>query len=256
MIDVDKTDGGAVWILTLNRPPANALNLQVLSQLREIIEEADRDRSIRSIVITGHGPKFFCAGADLNAFASADMANAWQAAKAFSDTFSALQHARPVVVAAINGYAMGGGLECALSCDIRVAEDHAQLALPEASVGLLPSGMGTQTLPWLVGEGWAKRLILTGERISAETAARIGLIEEKVPTGKSVECALELAHKVRGQSPDAVHACKQLISLARNGVSRPAALTVERDRFVQLFTHENQWEGVNAFLEKRRPVWT
>jgi enoyl-CoA hydratase/carnithine racemase len=161
-----------------------------------------------------------------------------------------------VVIAAINGYAMGGGLECALSADIRVIEKQARVALPETAVGLLPAGCGTQTLPWLVGEGWAKRMILTGEQIDAETAQRIGLVEEVVEKGAAVQAALQMASRVIKLSPQAVAASKSLIHLAREGVPRHAALALERERFVELFEHQNQREGVNAFLQKREPQWS
>ena len=149
---------------------------------------------------------------------------------------------------------MGGGLECALACDIRVAEEGAALALPEASVGLLPCGGGTQNLAWLVGEGWAKRMILCGERVSAATAREIGLVEEVTKPGASLERALELASMVANQSPRAVSACKQLIQAARHG-DIAAAYSAEREQFVALFDTEDQSEGVNAFLEKRKPAW-
>jgi enoyl-CoA hydratase/carnithine racemase len=176
-------------------------------------------------------------------------------AQVFGTAFAALQESRPVVIAAINGYAMGGGLECALACDLRIAEEQAQMALPEPSVGLLPCGAGTQTLPWLVGEGWAKRMILTNERIDAATALRIGLVEQIVPRGGSRAAALELADRVSTLSPRAVSFSKQLIHQARDGVPRAAALAVERERFIDLFEGSDQREGVAAFLEKRKPVW-
>jgi enoyl-CoA hydratase/carnithine racemase len=176
-------------------------------------------------------------------------------AQRFGAAFEALQESRPVLIAAINGYAMGGGLECALSCDMRIAEEHAQMALPEPSVGLLPAGAGTQTLPWLVGEGWAKRMILTNERVNADTALRIGLVEEVVPRGQSREKALQLAQRVSSLSPQAVNFSKQLIHQARMGTPRHAALALERERFMDLFEGVDQAEGVNAFLEKRKPAW-
>jgi enoyl-CoA hydratase/carnithine racemase len=176
-------------------------------------------------------------------------------AQRFGAAFAALQEARPVVIAAINGYAMGGGLECALACDLRIAEEHAQMALPEASVGLLPAGCGTQTLPWLVGEGWAKRMILTNERVDAATALRIGLVEEVVARGQARAAALALAERVSGLSPRAVTFSKGLIHQAREGTPRHAALALERERFIDLFDGEDQQEGVKAFFAKRKPVW-
>lgn len=246
---------GGTALITLNRPSANAFSLEGLRTLLSHIHELEADPSVRAMVITGQGAKFFCAGADLNTFATGDKAMAMDMAQAFGATFEALADTRLVTIAAINGYAMGGGLECCLATDIRIAEAHAQMALPEATVGLLPCGTGTQTLPWLVGEGWAKRMILLGERVDAPTALRIGLVEEVVGSGESLDKALALAEQVSRQSPDSVVACKDLIHAARRGVPRGAALSLERERFVTLFNGPNQREGVNAFLEKRQATW-
>jgi enoyl-CoA hydratase/carnithine racemase len=254
MIEVKRE--GATVTIELNRPPANAFTTQGLLALEETIESLNGDARVRAIVVTGNGPKFFSAGADLNQFESGDKAHARVAAQRFGAAFEALQNARAVVIAAINGYAMGGGLECALACDMRIAEEHALMALPEASVGLLPCGCGTQTLPWLVGEGWAKRMILAGERVDAQTALRIGLVEEVVPRGASYARALEVAARVASMSPDAVAFSKPLIHAAREGIPRRAALAMERERFVDLFDGPHQKEGVAAFLEKRKPVWS
>jgi enoyl-CoA hydratase/carnithine racemase len=246
---------GHVALITLNNPSANTFTAEGLGKLTALVEELDRNLAVYAVVITGHGEKFFSAGADLKTFADGDKAGARLMAQRFGAAFEALQDARPVVIAAINGYAMGGGLECALACDLRIAEEHAQMALPEPSVGLLPAGCGTQTLPWLVGEGWAKRMILTNERVNAETALRIGLVEQVVPRGKSLATALEMAARVSTLSPRAVTFSKQLIHQARRGVPRAAALAVERERFIDLFDGADQQEGVSAFLEKRKPVW-
>ncbi|MGY6125960.1 enoyl-CoA hydratase [Paraburkholderia strydomiana] len=255
MIELDYAHEGAVAQLTLKRPPANAFTPDGLLQLQQTVERLNGETRVRAIVITGEGPKFFSAGADLNAFADGNREVARVAAVRFGAAFEALQNARPVVIAAINGFAMGGGLECALACDIRIAEQHAVMALPETAVGLLPCGCGTQTLPWLVGEGWAKRMILTGERVDAATALRIGLVEEVVEKGAAREAALSMAARVATLSPQAVGFSKTLIHQARNGVPRSAALAVERERFVDLFDGADQREGVNAFLEKRTPRW-
>jgi enoyl-CoA hydratase/carnithine racemase len=253
MIELQRQDH--IAIVTLSRPPANAFSLDGLRQLRQTILQLEADPAVRALVITGSGTKFFSAGADLNTFADGDRARALDMIQAFGAAFEVLADTRLVTIAAINGYAMGGGLECALATDIRVAEQHAMLALPEATVGLLPGGTGTQTLPWLVGEGWAKRMILLGERVDAATALRIGLVEEVVDSGQALEKALALAQRVGGQSPDSVQACKALIHAGRNGVPRAAALSQERERFMGLFNGPNQREGVNAFLEKRKAAW-
>jgi enoyl-CoA hydratase/carnithine racemase len=214
----------------------------------------NEDPLIYALVLCGDGEKFFSAGADLKMFADGDKAKARSVAKIFGEALEELSQYRGVSIAAINGYAMGGGLEAALACDLRICETQSQMALPEAVVGLLPCGGGTQNLPWLVGEAWAKRMILCGERINAETALRIGLVEEVVEKGQAKTKALELATKVAQQSPTSVRFCKNLIQAARHNPPFHA-LTKERELFVDLFDTADQKEGVNAFLEKRKPSW-
>ena len=172
--------------------------------------------------------------------------------EAFSKAFKSLSEFSGVSIAAINGFAMGGGLECALACDLRVAENKAILALPEPKVGLLPCGGGTQILPRLVGEGWAKRIILTGEQIKPDLALKIGLIEEKADDGKSFEVAMEIAKSVANQSPTSIAQCKELIHKARLSNQ---SYDEELKPFVDLFDTKDQKEGVEAFLEKRKPEW-
>ena len=242
-------------VVTINNPPANTWDEESLSALKSLVEMLEQDRDIYAVVMVGQGEKFFSAGADLNLFAAGDKGVAREMAEHFGAAFEALSSFRGVTIAAINGFAMGGGLECALACDIRIAEEQAQLALPEATVGLLPCGGGTQNLAWLVGEGWAKRMILCGERIGAGKALKIGLIEEVVESGQALGRALELAAAVGKQSPPAVAACKGLIQEARQG-NIANAYTAERDAFVDLFDTNDQAEGVNAFLEKRSANWT
>ena len=246
---------GHVALITINNPPANTWNEESLSGLKKLVEDLNADLDIFALVITGEGEKFFSAGADLNKFADGDKAVARDMARHFGLAFEALTNFRGVSIAAINGFAMGGGLECALSCDIRIAEEQAQMALPEASVGLLPCAGGTQNLPWLVGEGWAKRMILCGERVKADKALAIGLVEEVVATGESLEKALALAEMTGKQSPSSVARCKTLIMSARDGRSHDDSWRMERELFVDLFSTEDQREGVNAFLEKRAPEW-
>jgi enoyl-CoA hydratase/carnithine racemase len=240
--------------ITIDNPAANTWDTESLPALQDLIGKLNEERSIFALVITGAGEKFFSAGADLNLFADGDPNTARDMAEYFGKGFECLADFRGVSIAAINGFAMGGGLETALACDIRIAEEHAQMALPEAKVGLLPCAGGTQRLSWLVGEGWAKKMILCGERIKAETALRIGLVEEVMPSGTALERAMVLAEQVGDQSPISVTYCKELIHVARDN-AMGEALTYERQKFVDLFTTDDQKEGVNAFLEKRKPVW-
>lgn len=241
-------------LLTLNNPAANTWNLESLALFESTVQSLDADNDIYALVITGQGEKFFSAGADLNQFADGNTDTARQVGERFGHAFEALSAFRGVTIAAINGYAMGGGLECALACDLRIAEEHAQMALPEATVGLLPCAGGTQNLPWLVGEGWAKRIILCGERVDAATALRIGLVEEVVPRQQALERALQLASKVAKQSPGSVRRCKNLIMHARTA-SQASGWARERELFLELFNSRDQREGVQAFLQKRSPEW-
>ena len=245
---------GHTALITINHPPANTWDRDSLIGLRQVIEHLNQDDDIYALVITGQGNTFFSAGADLKLFADGDKARAREMARLFGEAFEALRDFRGVSIAAINGYAMGGGLECALACDLRIAERQAQLALPEAGVGLLPCAGGTQHLAWLVGEGWAKRMILCGERIDAQTALQIGLVEQLVDRGEARGHALLLAARVARQSPVAVRAIKPLLQGARERAPN-SWLSAERERFVDLFDAEDTREGVNAFLEKREPRW-
>ncbi len=245
---------GTTAVVTIDNPSANVWDAESLEGLRDLVLGLNEEKGVYALVITGQGEKFFSAGADLNVFADGDKANARLMARRFGEAFETLSAYRGVSIAAINGYAMGGGLECAMACDIRIAEAHAQMALPEGTVGLLPCGGGTQNLAWLVGEGWAKRMILCGERVDAETAQRIGLVEQVVDRGEALETAKGLAAKVANQSPTSVAACKGLNQKARSGPI-DGAYTVEREAFVDLFDTEDQAEGVNAFLEKRKAEW-
>ena len=245
---------GHVAYITLDHPPANTWTLASLQAFLQMMVELDSRPDVVALVIRGAGDKFFCAGADLNMFVEGNVELAREVAEAFGKAFEALARFHGVSIAAINGYAMGGGLEVALACDIRIAETQAQMALPEAKVGLLPCAGGTQNLAILVGEGWAKRMILCGERLTAEKALQIGLVEEVVGTGMALEAALLLADKVAEQSPPAVAACKQLIQKGRSAPVQ-SALPLERELFVKLFDTKDQVEGVQAFLQKRKASW-
>ena len=244
-----------VAVITMSNPPANTWTRGSLDALAELIQAFNADKNIYSLVITGEGGKFFSAGADLKLFADGDKQTAADMSMAFGRAFEVLSQFRGLSIAAINGFAMGGGLEVALACDLRIAESQAQMALPEAAVGLLPCAGGTQNLAWLVGEGWAKRMILCGERVTAQQALDIGLVEAVAEQGQGLVQAMEWAKKSQRQSPTSIAACKRLIQNARK---QPmfAGMGYERDEFINLFDTNDQKEGVQAFLEKRKPQWT
>ena len=245
---------GHTAVISMNNPPANTWTAQSLQELKAKVLKLNDNKEVYALVITGEGDKFFSAGADLKLFADGDKNNAADMARYFGEAFETLSAFRGVSIAAINGYAMGGGLEVALACDLRICEQQAQMALPEATVGLLPCAGGTQNLTALVGEGWTKRMILCGERIKAAKAEAIGLVEEVVATGDSFNAAMALAEKVANQSPSSVAACKRLVQAGRT-MPRAEALPLERTEFADLFDTEDQTEGVSAFLGKRKAVW-
>lgn len=245
---------GHTALVRIDNPAANTWDVESLPALKDLVEKLNADKNIYAMVLTGEGEKFFSAGADLKLFADGDPVKAGAMAGYFGEAFEALADFSGVSIAAINGFAMGGGLEVALACDIRIAEEQAQMGLPEAKVGLLPCAGGTQRLGMLVGEGWAKRIILCGERVNAATAERIGLVEEVVGKGEALAKAMALAEQVGQQSPSSIGRCKRLIHSGRDKVIADG-LQAERDLFVELFSTEDQKEGVNAFLEKRAPVW-
>lgn len=243
-----------IAVITMNNPPANTWTADSLNALKTLVLELNQNKDVYALVITGNGEKFFSAGADLKLFADGDKTVALDMARAFGEAFETLSDFRGVSIAAINGYAMGGGLEVALACDLRVVEEQAVLALPEAKVGLLPCAGGTQNLTALVGEGWAKRMILCGEQLSATQANELGLAEELVPKGEALTKAMALALSVANQSPSSVAACKLLIQNMRSAPLKHG-LIKERELFLNLFDTEDQTEGVRAFLEKREPKW-
>ncbi len=245
---------GHVAIVTMNNPPANTWTPESLGSLKDIVGKLNEDKENYSLIIASDSEKFFSAGADLNRFNHDDKAQSFEFSLAFGEAFEALTNYQGVSIAAITGFAMGGGLEVALSCDVRICEEQAQMALPEASVGLLPCGLGSQQLSWLIGEAWAKRMMLLGERIKAPQAERIGLVSEVVDTGTVLEKALELAAKVENQSPTSVRYCKSLIMEARGG-DMNSAFSKEREQFVKLWDTKDQKEGVAAFVDKRKAQW-
>lgn len=245
---------GQSAIVTINNPPANAWTIESLQGLARAMEALAGDASVRAVVLTGAGDRFFSAGADLALFADGETEHAGKVADAFAQAFDSIRHYPGVTVAAINGFALGGGLECALACDYIVAERGARLGLPEARVGLIPCAGGTKALTDRVGVAWAKRMVLGGEFIVAERALQIGLVEEVVDSGLAKIMALSLAGKVREQSPQAIRAARQLIEDSP-GRTLAEQLAHEKAAFLTLIGTAEQLEGVRSFAEKRTPGW-
>lgn len=241
-------------LIRINNPPGNTWDIESLNALQSLVEQLNSDITIYSLVLTGNGEKFMSAGADLNMVATGGKAAAADMAKHFGAAFSALAQFRGVSIAAINGYAFGGGLECSLVCDTRICATSATLALPEAAVGLLPCAGGTHELKKIVGEAWAKRMILFGERVDAQTALRIGLVDEVISPENLISRAMTLAKQAYRQSPISVAASKKLIM--NSATTLEEALANERLAYAKLFDSPDQAEGIEAFLNKREPRWS
>lgn len=249
-----EVDGGVACV-TLANPPANTWSATQLAELVRILDDLAARAEVRCLVLTGEGPKFFSAGADLHQFDHAEPKRANESMAQFARAYDRLAAFPVLTIAAINGYALGGGLEAALACDLRVAERHAVFGLPETRVGLLPGGGGTQRLPRLVGTSWATRIILLSERLDASTALGIGLVDRVVDRGGALAAAREWAAQARLASPGASAACKRLISRAAGG-DLGVGLAEEREAFAALFGTADQQEGVRAFFEKRPSRWS
>jgi len=243
-----------ITIVTFNRPKVlNALNHATMEELSAVLDELADDSNTRCIILTGAGEKAFVAGADINELRAITSAadGAAFAAKGQSVLFKVENLEKPVI-AAINGYALGGGCELAMACDIRVAADGARLGQTEISLGIIPGWGGTQRLPRLVGKGRAKWLILTGDMISAQEALRIGLVDFVVAADKLMEAAKELAHKIASKAPLAVAWAKRSINVGAE-TDLVTACAYEASQFGLVCGTEDRLEGTSAFLEKRPP---
>ncbi|MGL5450880.1 MAG: enoyl-CoA hydratase [Aeromonas sp.] len=255
---------GHIAYITFDHAPANTWTLASLNAFLKMMAELNGRPDVMALVIRGAGEIFFSAGIEPKIFADGHIEHAVEVTEAVGKVFEALARFHGVSIAAINGAALGGGLEIALACDIRIAEEQALLGLPEASVGLLPYVGGILRLSELVGSGWAKRIILCGEKVDATLASRIGLVEEVVNTGQAWEAARQLAQRVEHQSPSVLQACKRLINHGHSHLVEKSVVeeSVVEEKQAQSHTslldrlaEANQREGMTAFLEKRAPRW-
>ena len=244
---------GAVATVTLNRPNVlNALNLRMLDELAQAFDELDGDDALRAVILTGSGAKAFAAGADigeLNALPNARAAEA-QARKGQALT-TRIERMRVPVIAAVNGFALGGGCELAMACDMRVASENARFGQPEVNLGILPGYGGTQRTTRLLGEGMAMHLCLTGEMIDAQEALRIGLVQRVVPLEGLPDEAKRIAGLIAAKAPLAVTAAKRAI-VSGASMTLPDALALEALLFGQVVTTDDFREGSRAFLDKRK----
>jgi enoyl-CoA hydratase/carnithine racemase len=244
---------GAIAYVTVNRPKVlNALNTPTWKDLRIAFEDARDDAAVRGVVLTGAGDKAFIAGADISELAHVAAFEAEQSSRFGQEVLDLIENLGKPVVAAINGFALGGGCETAMACTIRIAVDTAKFGQPEVKLGLLPGGGGTQRMPRLIGKGRALQLILSGEMISAQEAYRIGLVNEIVPAADLITRAEAILKKIASNAPIAV---KFALEAANKGMetSQSEGLLLEASYFGLCASTEDKKEGTTAFLEKRAP---
>ncbi|MDD2301836.1 MAG: enoyl-CoA hydratase-related protein [Eubacteriales bacterium] len=254
MVRMEKTDG--VGIIRIDRPEAmNSLNEQVLKELDAAVEQAENDPDVKAVIITGEG-KAFVAGADIAEMQTLDENAGYAFGRLGQQVFRRIEIMDKVVIAAVNGYALGGGCELAMACDIRIAGEKAKFGQPEVGLGIIPGYSGTQRLPRLVGKGKAMELIVTGAVISAETAEAIGLVNKVVSQDAVLNEALSLAKKIGANAPLAVSYAKKAIREGLEISDMDQAIQVEAVLFGKCFATSDQKEGMTAFLEKRKPEFT
>ena len=243
---------GNVAIATIDRPKAlNALNSEVLNDLNMLVDTVNADPEIRVLILTGSGEKAFVAGADIGEMSSLSKAEGEAFGKKGNDVFRRIETLPIPVIAAVNGYALGGGCELSMACDIRIASDTAVFGQPETGLGITPGFGGTQRLARLIGPGMAKQLIYSARNIKADEALRIGLVNAVYPAEELMAAAEKLAETIARNAPIAVRACKKAIN---EGLEQPMdeAIVLEEKLFGSCFETEDQKEGMGAFLEKRK----
>jgi len=240
--------------LTINRPEVrNALNAATRQELRNAIGEIEKDGNVRVVIITGAGEKAFISGADITAFKDATPIMMEESASTLGQQlFNDIENLSVPVIAMINGFCLGGGLELAMCCDIRIASENARFGQPEINVGILPGGGGTQRLPRLIGWGRAKELIYTGRIIEATEAEKLGVVDKVVPPERLGEEVEQLAETIASKSPLIIKLVKKAINKGMY-TDLAAGLAYEKANFALCFATEDRKEGVTAFLEKRKP---
>lgn len=251
LVKVERRGGAA--IVTVNRPKAlNALNPATMAALDEAFRSLEAASDVSGIVLTGGGEKAFIAGADIAAMSNLTAVEALSWGARGQALLNRIENHPKPVIAAVNGYALGGGLEIAMACDFIVAVPEAKLGQPEVALGVIPGFAGTQRLLRLVGRAKAKQLCMTGEQITAEEGHRLGLVAELVPRDRLLARCEELVAKIGGNGPLAVRLVREVIN--RGGdMDLPSAMALELDAFALCFATEDQKEGMRAFLEKRKP---
>ncbi|KOS68816.1 enoyl-CoA hydratase [Lysinibacillus contaminans] len=241
--------------ITINRPPVNPLNTQVFNELSEVFSKLDEEDDVRAIILTGSGEKAFVAGADISEMAGLDLVGINKMNKVSRVVFTQIENSTKPVIAALNGMALGGGLELALVCDLRISTEKAKFAFPEVGLGIIPGGGGTQRLPKIVGQGIAKELLYFGEMFDAVRALDLGIVNKVVPAEEVMPVAKEWASKLAQKPPVALQMVKQAVNAGSN-TDIESGLIIEAACFGNAFSTEDRKEGLTAFVEKRKPIYT
>ncbi|MDG5788848.1 enoyl-CoA hydratase-related protein [Evansella sp. AB-P1] len=244
-----------VAVVTINRPPVNPLNSQVFKEILTMMEDLEQNKDVLAIIITGSGNKAFVAGADINEMKDLDQVGIMNMNETSRAAFSKIENLAKPVIAALNGLALGGGLELALACDLRICSEKAKLGFPEVGLGIIPGGGGTQRLQKFVGQGKAKELLYFGEMIDAKTALDLQLVNTVVAPENVMGTATEWAEKLAKKPPVALRMAKQAVTAGAN-VDMESGLILEAMCFGNAFATEDRQEGIQAFVEKRAPVYS
>ncbi|SHG55661.1 enoyl-CoA hydratase [Flavobacterium micromati] len=245
-----------IAIVTINRPTKlNALNVTTINELHKAFKTLSKNNEVQVIILTGSGEKAFVAGADISEFANFSVQEGSQlAAEGQEKLFDFIENLKTPVIAAVNGFALGGGLELAMSCHFRVASDNAKMGLPEVSLGVIPGYGGTQRLPQLIGKGRAMEMVMTAAMITAEEAHRMGLVNHIVPQAELLEFCITIANKIMKNSPYAIS--KAIKAVNANFKEGKNGYKTEIKAFGDCFGTEDFKEGTTAFMEKRKAVFT
>jgi len=246
--------GKVVYLLINREKTLNALNSNVMTRLDQIFSELESDEEVLVVIITGVGAKAFVAGADIKEIREAGE-NRTEVIRKGQEVFLRIRNSSKIVIAAVNGLALGGGCELAMACDIRIASENAKLGFPETTLGLMPGYGGTQLLPRLVGMGKAKHMIFTGESLTAQEAHQFGLVEKVCSLDSLMDEVDRLAKKVASNGPFAVKACKRAI---QKGTDLPLeqALRIEMEEYNRVARSKDAEEGLTSFMEKKKPTFT
>ncbi|MEM3699448.1 MAG: enoyl-CoA hydratase-related protein [Candidatus Bathyarchaeia archaeon] len=249
----EKSEGIAT--ITLNRPEIlNALSKEVIEEVLQALEDVKADENTRVVVLTGAGEKAFSAGADIKAMKGMNALKAMELSLMGEKLCNALENLEKPVIAAMNGYALGGGLEVSMACDIRIASENARMGQTEINIGLIPGWGGTQRLTRLIGKTKAKELIFTGKIIDAKTAEQLGIVNMVVPADKLRDAVRQFALELASKAPVALKVAKALINKGSE-ISLDAAIALEREGFGVVASTEDLQEGISAFIEKRKPTF-